>query len=267
MKYKAVFIDVDGTLLTDDLTISAGTKEIITDLHQQGILIAIVTARPPNATLPFYKELGIIENPVICFNGALVIRNDQILDEEIIALQDARKIINEVRNFKISISIYKHHTWYTNQLDSWIAQESQITNCVATQIELDKLITDDFYANKIMLMGESDALNAVSVHLKSIGFENLNIHKSKPTYLEIVSNRASKSKGIQKVISARNITTDQIITIGDNFNDVDMFLLAGTSIAMGNAPDAVKKQATLVTDTNNADGIKKALRKLLIAEI
>ena len=143
MKYKAVFIDVDGTLLTDDLTISAGTKEIITELHQQGILIAIVTARPPNATLPFYKELRIIENPVICFNGALVIQNDKILDEEVITTQDARKIINEVRNF--SISIYKHHTWYTNQLDGWIAQESQITNCVATQIDLDKLITDDFF--------------------------------------------------------------------------------------------------------------------------
>ena len=212
--------------------------------------------------MPFYNELGIIENPVICFNGALVIQNNKILDEEIIATQDARKIIDEVRNFDISISIYKHHTWYMNQLDGWIEQESQITNCVATQIDLDKLITDDFYANKIMLMGEPDALNAAEVHLKSMGFENLNIHKSKPTYLEIVSNRASKSKGIQKVISTRNITTDQIIAIGDNFNDVDMFLLAGTSIAMGNAPDAVKMQATLVTDTNNADGIKKALREL-----
>lgn len=262
MKYKAVFIDVDGTLLTDDLTISPGTKEIITELHQQGILIAIVTARPPNATLPFYDELGIIENPVICFNGALVIQNHQILDEEIIATQDARKIINEVRNFNISISIYKHHTWYTNQFNGWIAQESQITNCVATQIDLDKLITSDFYANKIMLMGEPDALNAAEVHLKSIGFENLNIHKSKPTYLEIVSKQASKSKGIQKVISARNITSNQIIAIGDNFNDVDMFLLAGTSVAMGNAPEAVKNQATLITDTNNAEGIKNALSKL-----
>lgn len=264
MKYKAIFIDVDGTLLTDDLTISPDTKEIITELHQQGILIAIVTARPPNATLPFYNELGIVENPVICFNGALVIQNNQILSEEIIAIQDACKTVDEVRNFRISISIYKHHTWYTNQLDGWIAQESQITNCVATPIDLEKLMTDDFYANKIMLMGELDEVSVAEVHLKSLRFENLNIHKSKPTYLEIVSNRASKSKGIQKVISARNITTDQIITIGDNFNDVDMFSLAGTSIAMGNAPEAVKKQATLVTDTNNADGIKKALEKLLI---
>ncbi|RKN77967.1 Cof-type HAD-IIB family hydrolase [Ulvibacterium marinum] len=263
MKYKAIFIDVDGTLLTDELIISSGTKEVLGKLNKQGILISIVTARPPGASLPYYNELGVTENPIICFNGALIMQNNMVLHEEVIGAMEIMQIINEVKNFNINISLYKHHDWYTNQIDYWIKQEVQITHAKVTKIDFDLLISSNFYANKLLLMGQPFEISNVETHLKNIGFDYLNIHKSKPTYLEIMNNSASKSRGIEGIIKVLDITADEIITIGDNFNDIDMFLLARTSIAMGNAPEEVKKYATIVTDNNNSDGIRKALNNLI----
>ncbi|MEO6232496.1 MAG: Cof-type HAD-IIB family hydrolase [Ferruginibacter sp.] len=263
MKYKAIFIDVDGTLLTDELTISQGTKTILSKLHNAGMLISIVTARPPGASLPIYDQLGITGNPIICFNGALILKGNNILYEATIAASTTATIIEELQKFAVSTSLYHQHNWFTNHIDSWIEQEIEITGSRITEVNFTKLIQANFEPNKILCMGAPAAIEATEQHLKMIGFPNLGIHKSKPTYLEIMNNKASKSQGVEKVISAYQINKEDIIAIGDNFNDIDMLQYAGTSIAMGNAPDAVKKHATIVTESNNNEGIQKALNELI----
>ncbi|CAN5519369.1 Cof-type HAD-IIB family hydrolase [soil metagenome] len=263
MKYKAIFIDVDGTLLTDELNISPGTKTILGKLHKAGILISIVTARPPGASLPFYDQLGIAGNPIICFNGALILKGDQIFYEATITTATTATIIEEVKKFAVSTSLYQQHNWFTNRVDCWIEQEIEITNSVIKAIDFAQLMQADFEPNKILCMGAAEIIETAEQHLKMIGFSNLSIHQSKPTYLEIMNNKASKSQGIEKLISAYQINREDIIAIGDNFNDIDMLQYAGTSIAMGNAPDAVKKHATIITESNNGEGIQKALSELI----
>ncbi len=263
MKYKAIFIDVDGTLLTDDLEILQGTKTILKKLHNAGVLICIVTARPPGASLPFYEQLGITGNPIICFNGALILKGESTVHQETIATSTTATIIEELEKFAINISLYQQHNWFTNIIDSWIEQEIEITGSVITEINFTNLVQAGFEPNKILCMGTPAAIDAAEQHLKTIGFPALNIHQSKPTYLEIINSKASKSKGIEKVISAYEINREDIIAIGDNFNDIDMLQFAGTSIAMGNAPEAVKKHATIVTESNNDEGIQKALNQLI----
>ena len=262
MKYKAIFIDVDGTLLTDDLLISSGTKKVLEKLSNLGLLIVIVTARPPDAALPFYHQLNILNNPIICFNGALIIQDGTVLYEEYIDSKDVKNILKETEAFVVNRSLYSHCNWFTNDIDRWIKQETEITNVMATTVHFDDLVKDQFCPNKILCMGEMAEINALEKHLNALDYTHLNIHKSKPTYLEIVNKNASKSKGIIKVLEKYGIHKEAIITIGDNYNDIDMFLLSATSIAMGNAPDDVKNKATIITDTNNNEGIQKALNNL-----
>jgi Cof subfamily protein (haloacid dehalogenase superfamily) len=263
MTYKAVFIDVDGTLLNDELQISPGTKDILGKLSASGVLISVVTARPPTASLYLYEELGIGNNPIICFNGALIIRNNQILHEHTIDTDQAACILHETQGYAVTNSLYRHYDWFTPHVDRWIRHEYDITHSPVTEASFDHLLAARIQPNKILCMGEPDQVDALERHLKKVGFPDLNIHKSKPNYLEIVNRKASKSQGIERVIGSFQIHRQEIIAIGDNFNDVDMLRFAGTSIAMGNAPEEVKKQATLVTDTNNREGIQKALAHLM----
>jgi hypothetical protein len=262
MRYKGIFIDVDGTLLNDNLQITEETKDIIRKLNREHVLIVLVTARAPSSSLPYYNELGITHNPLICFNGALIIRNGTILYEEVLQNEDCHRILTEAEDFNMNISFYHQFDWFTEKIDDWINQEMEITNTKIKQRKLMELLESNFHLNKILCMGNPEEITLFEHHLHTIGFSNSNIHQSKPTYLEIVDKNTSKAHGIKTLIDMHNIHEKDIIAIGDNFNDIEMLKMAGTSIAMGNAPEEVKKYATIVTDTNNREGIKKALELL-----
>ncbi len=263
MKFEALFIDLDGTLLTDHYTISAGTKEVLEKLYNTGVLVCIVTARSPVASLPFYEQLGIPNNPIVCFNGALIQKANLIMHDVVIKKNLAMEIVTVLNLYKIVPSIYKHNQWFAALKDEWLAKEEDITKAPLTKVVFNELFGNGIQPNKIMGIGNTKSINAAEAHIKNTWLKDLNVHQSKPTYLEITNSKASKMQGIQKVLELYKIDRNKIITIGDNYNDMDMLRFSKTSIAMGNAPDEVKKCATFVTDTNNNDGIKKALVRIM----
>ena len=87
----------------------------------------------------------------------------------------------------------------------------------------------------------------------------LNVFKSQPRYLELMHIEASKTKAIQFLMNQYGILQQEVIAIGDNYNDKEMIKFAGVGVAMGNAPEEIKMVADFVTDTNNDDGVSKAL--------
>ena len=264
MKFKAIFLDLDGTLLTDQLTIAPGSVDVLKKLDRSGVLISVVTARSPAASLSFHEQLGILNNPIICFNGALIQKQNTVLTDITIENSSVPEIIKALEGFEVNISIYRHSDWYTENIDSWIEQEAKITNCKITPVSFDELVAKNLRPNKILCMGKPAMIDEAEKHIKRSGlFPELNIHKSKKTYLEIMNSSASKMQGIQNILQRYHINQDEIIAIGDNYNDIDMFSISRMSIAMGNAPDEVKKYATFVTDSNNDEGIKKALESLI----
>ena len=87
----------------------------------------------------------------------------------------------------------------------------------------------------------------------------MQIHRSKPTYLEIANKAASKSQAIAFMADTFGVSIADTVAFGDNYNDLDMLRAAGYSIAMGNAPDDIKAQADYVTADNDQDGLAQVL--------
>jgi Cof subfamily protein (haloacid dehalogenase superfamily) len=115
--------------------------------------------------------------------------------------------------------------------------------------------------NKMMVMSEPDNIALIQKHLRSIYNGRLNVYPSKATYLEVMDTRGSKSNAVKFVSERLGLTPAEIIAMGDNYNDVEMIRFAGVGVAMGNAPDDIKAAADYVTDTNNDDGVRKAMEK------
>ena len=101
----------------------------------------------------------------------------------------------------------------------------------------------------------------VQQHLRSIYNGRLNVYPSKATYLEVMDLKGSKSNSVKFVSERLGLDRTEIIAMGDNYNDIEMIKYAGMGVAMGNAPDDIKAIADYVTDTNNNDGVRKALEK------
>jgi Cof subfamily protein (haloacid dehalogenase superfamily) len=261
--YKAVFLDMDGTLLRSDHSVSDATKETIRQLIGKGIPVILVSARPVNAILPTWQDIGLNGYPMVSLNGSYIVENDQPIFQAMIDLPTTAGVAEQVRPFKANIAYYLQREWYAEVNDEWTEHEQKIMDVQIRIAPLPELIREwsakNIGPNKMLVMGEPDSIAEAEEHLKSKYDGQLNIYTSKPTYLEVMDPRGSKSNALRFLIERMKIGREEIIAMGDNFNDREMIQFAGMGVAMGNAPDEIKSVADYVTDTNNNDGVRKAL--------
>ena len=265
--FKMICLDIDGTLLNSKHEISKEVKDAINvAANKRNIPVILVSARMPKGITFLQKELG-IEQPIICYSGALILDKDnKTLSKEVIDVFNLEEIYKLACENNIHVSLYKDDEWYIEELDYWAKQESEITNIIPTVTDFKELIeiwkNEGTGPNKILCMAEHDKITLLKEGTKTI---DLNIYPSKPTYLEIMPAKASKTSAINVLQKKFNIDKSEIIAMGDNYNDIDMLEYAGLGIAMGNAPEDVKKHGDYVTLTNDEDGVAAALKKYVIS--
>lgn len=267
MTVKMIFSDIDGTLLTSYHKISRKTHEAIQTCSKKKIPFILVSARMPGAIIPLQAELN-IHDPIVCYGGALVYRKpvpDDLDCPMLNIYMDSKLVLNIYSTIckrfpDICFSAYSLNEWLVPEPgNKWIVQEENIAGTPARPFKFSS--EGNMRINKILCMGAPAAIDSLNDYLKK---ENTaaSIYKSKPTYLEITDQKANKAAALELLINQFHIGRDETIAFGDNFNDLEMLHFAGTGIAMANAPDAVKSSADFITDSNDQDGIVKALKKL-----
>ncbi len=261
--YKAVFIDMDGTLLRSDHSVSDANKQAIHKLQAKGILVVVISARPLHGILPVSKKVVSDSMPVVSLNGGYIVHNNEVIFQSAISLQDTITIHRELKDIELSSMYYSQMEWFAEIENDRVKKEQRITPV--------KIKIQPFYEtitswekelagpNKILIAGDKELILTIEKRLLELHKGQLNIYKSQPSYLEVMSLEASKAKAIEFIINKYGINKKEIIAIGDNYNDKGMIEFAGMGIAMGNAPEEIKSVADYVTDTNNKDGVAKAL--------
>lgn len=265
-----IFIDIDGTLHTPDHQITPATKQIIQKLnHELSVPVVLTTARPPQGTFFIYKELE-LNTPIICFNGGLILEPQNgkfvpIFNAEV-PHEDLTDIFWKTNSPDINFNVYKGEMWYAQRHDALVEREGNNVRSKPNIAIYQSLLTywkvTNKGAHKILLMGEPTHLDTLENELNTIYHERLSIHKSKPVYLEITHQDATKAFSVKFLAEKYGTPIEQVIAIGDNYNDAEMIQTAGIGVAMGNAPDEVKKVAKMVTKTNKEEGVRFALEKL-----
>lgn len=257
MQYKAIFTDIDGTLLNSEHKITVKTEQAIKKVIQLGIPFIPVSARPPKAITPYTFQLQ-TNQAIICYSGALIL--DQNLNElysVLIEPQDLAKLNVILSDYPfLSINHYSGLNWFVNDENNfWAKQERDITgvNYQLCPLNLTQV-------HKILVMGEATEIQHLETKLKE-NLPHLSIHRSKNEYLEIMNQAATKAQAIRFMEKQLNVQAEEVIAFGDNFNDLDMLEYAGLSVAMGNAPKEIKSVAKEVTADNNNDGIALILNR------
>lgn len=256
--YKAVFSDIDGTLLNSRHQISPLTEQAIKAVIAKGVPFIPVSARPPYAITPYTKQLD-TQQAIICYSGALILdKNLTALYSVILEPQDLQQLNQILADFNhLSVSHYAGLDWFCNDLNNyWTLQESEITGLHAKQTPKD--LNE---VHKILVMGEAEEIRQLEQKLKQ-NLPHLSIHRSKNEYLEIMNKAATKAKAIRFMEQHLNVRAEEVVAFGDNFNDLDMLQYAGLSVAMGNAPDEIKQVAKEVTASNDEDGIALVLNRI-----
>ncbi|MCV3763605.1 Cof-type HAD-IIB family hydrolase [Companilactobacillus farciminis] len=266
---KLILSDIDGTILNDENVIDSGLKAAIGKLHQKNIPFVLASARSPEGMRQIASDLDVLDNPIACYNGALVVKDLQnknyttIFSHELnVAEVEKMFTILDQRFPEISINLYSGSDWYVNDLDKWVQIEADITKMNPIVKKLPALITEHTVPiHKLLLIGETKQIQKALNYFKQLGFSNSSFYLSKPNYLEITNSNVSKEKALRELAKNYQLDLKNTMTLGDNFNDVPMLKIAGLGVAMQNAPSEVQKCANVVTETNNQNGVSKAIEK------
>jgi len=261
--YKSVFVDMDGTLLKKDHSISDANKNAIQRLIDNGVLVIPISARPLHGILPITQKVLPDSIPVVSLNGSYIYHKDEIISQIDISLSEVAIVHEQLILHDLSVMYYSQMKWYATALTPAIEKEQRITEVAIQILPFEKIVSiwkeENTGPNKILVAGDKDLILEVEQRLISKFRGKLNVFKSQPKYLELMHIEASKTKAIQFLMNQYGILQQEVIAIGDNYNDKEMIEFAGVGVAMGNAPEEIKLVADFVTDTNNDDGVAKAL--------
>jgi len=257
MSYQLLCSDLDGTLLSTKSDVSDFTIAQIARIknHMQ---IILVSARMPKAMRYLQEDLAITYEPIICYNGALVIAGDKELASVVISADQLQLIYQMAKPFGILLGLYHKDEWYVSQDSERVQKEIKHTKCEPIFKDTSETISawqqQDNGAHKIMLMGTKESSDVVFRMLQQQLKEHLNLYRSNDTLIEIVPKSISKLGAIQSLLSSNQSMRD-VIAFGDNYNDIDMLQAAGCGVAVANARAEVKAIANHIARKNTEEGV------------
>jgi len=266
LKYKMIAVDLDDTLLSGDLSISPINSQAISDAVSRGVKVIVSTGRMFISTLHYVEQLK-LDVPVITYQGALIknaISNEVILAHTI-PLDISKELIKESRKLGVYIQAYIGDDYYFDKHNGYSRYYYDLSGIEGKAVKR----LEDFMVEeplKLLIMDSPERILLLIQHFSSMFEFKVEITTSKSNYLEFTNINASKGKALEYLAQMFGIRREEVIAIGDNYNDISMIKYAGLGVAMGNAPKGVKDYADFVTGTNEDNGVAQVIHKYVIRE-
>ena len=274
--YKIVFLDVDGTLLRPDQTISEHTIETLTKLQENNIECVIASGRQREMTKNLSKRI----------NGSKFVIS--ATGSDVYDYENNIEIFKDVLDRKIVEKLYNLVEFYNARIRLLTGSHAYSNKPSKNAVDIEKPIGSDInefldretVSQCVIMTKDIEVINKIKQEIKEIpsikicnqskilADENYKISEYPELFIDVCNARTSKGNGIKKLCEYLNIKKEDTVSIGDDFNDLPMFENTNISVAMGNSPQKVKEEAKLVTLNNSEDGvayiIEKIFKKILV---
>ena len=267
MPIRLLAIDLDGTLVNDRLEIDARDVAAVRAATAAGVHVVIATGRMFRSSLPYAEQLG-LTGPIINYQGAVVrdISSGEVLYKCELTLAMQRRVLEHVEPRDWHVNVYVDERVYTARarpeadlyqkismvpyevvgpLSSWIRRES-------TKMVLVDLDPDDVPARMAEL---TSWMKGVATVTKSLAW-----------FIEVINPEVSKARAVAMVASRLGVSQAEVCGIGDNKNDAEMIAWSGFGVAMGTAPEDVRRLAKYVTGTPEDAGVAQVIERFVLGK-
>ncbi|MFL2133246.1 sugar-phosphatase [Desemzia sp. FAM 24101] len=266
MKISLIALDLDGTLLLPDRTVSPKVAETLAIAQSKGIKLVLCSGRPLPGVLPLLEELDLQNEGghVITYNGALVQQSNdgKILAHHTMDYADFLEVDGLGRELGIHCHAVNDTGVYTTNKDiSYYSVRESFLTTVPLRYRTAEEMDPSLLISKIMFVDPKEILEEAISKIPSAFAEKYTLLRSEDFFLEVLNKSASKGQALRDLAAILNIPREEIMAIGDNGNDLDMLEFAGMGVAMGNASLAAKEASDYVTDSNAHDGVATAIEK------
>jgi Cof subfamily protein (haloacid dehalogenase superfamily) len=264
-RIAVLLADVDGTLVTHDKILTAESQAAAKALRAAGISLAVTSSRPPKGMRMLIEPLAL--NTVIAgFNGGVYVDPDlSVLDQRNLDPDAARRALEIILDGGLDAWVYTGERWLVRDRNApHVARETFV---VQFEPEIVSSFTTEHLSRCAKLVGVSDeharVASCEALAQRELG-GRASATRSQLYYLDVTHPDANKGAVVERLSQLLSIPKERIATIGDGANDVLMFRKSGFSIAMGNASDEVKAEASVTTDSNEQDGFAKAVHRFIL---
>ena len=266
MSIKLVATDLDGTLLRSDLTISDRTVATVQRAIEQGVIVTVATGRMYCSALPHAQRLG-VNVPLITYNGALIkdAQTGKVLYERPLEEATAAKILAVSREKGWRVQSYLDDVLHVPCIDDMVRRYAQVA-AVEPVCDGEAFFTHPGKPHKMLLLDTPDKLPAIQAEMSRLFGDELHITTSKPTLLEFLHPQVCKGVAIAFLAERFGIKREEIMTIGDSSNDLEMIEYAGWGVAVANASEKVRATANAITTSHDEDGVAVAIERFVLGQ-
>lgn len=251
---KAVFFDIDGTLLDSDKRLPEKTKKAIKLLQESGVFVAIATGRGPFMFEELREELGI--SSFVCFNGQYVVLDGKKVYSQPFPEGELKKLIDFSKEKKHPSVFLDEYTMKANvEYHPYIEESLASLKCPHPDKDENYFMNSRIYQSLLFCEdGEEEDYVKLFDQFRFIRWHEFSV--------DVLPGGGSKAAGIKKVADLIGIPMENIYAFGDGLNDIEMLQAVGVGVAMGNAHPEVKKHAEYITKDVSEDGIWEGLKDL-----
>ncbi|KAB2334523.1 HAD family hydrolase [Cytobacillus depressus] len=257
MNVRAIFIDMDGTLLKASNSISRRNIEAIHRLINQGVKVFLATGRHYEVTAPYHKEIG-LRTPMICLNGAAIhdAETGRVMQMKTVQLNEER-FHHLTAESPCNVMVHTANGLYVKEINEEIDYWTKVGQIPPLYIgDLRK-------ANYHDVLKYSVRTGAPSLELSAMFKKEADVIDWNDGF-EIVAPNVSKWSAIKSLLTEFRMSPKEVVAIGDGPNDIEMLRHAGTGVAMGNASEKIKATADFVTEHHENDGLAEFIERYLL---
>lgn len=264
MKYQLIALDVDGTLLTDDHVLTPGTAEAVKAAAAQGAEIVLCTGRAPQSSIPLMEEMG-LEGSIITHNGAATVGvqggKQTIIHQFSMELGGLGPYFDYCREHGVHFDINTTFELFVDKADL-LPQEVLDMYMKFMIVPKNTPALSEFSEPvvKMTASGSADVMDRVQADW-SLWHQEYNMLRSGDYFVDLMHKEASKGAALKKLAEQRGIPAENVMAIGNFYNDISMLAYAGLGVAMDNSPLEVKTAANEITLSNEQEGVRAALEK------
>jgi Cof subfamily protein (haloacid dehalogenase superfamily) len=268
---KLLIVDIDGTIAGKSNQVSTRVKQAIRAAQAQGVRVGIATGRMYKSALRFHHDIG-ADLPILAYQGAWI--QDPATGithrHNPVPVEIARELLDYFEQpqllDKLSIHVYRDDCLYVREVNTDTELYIGRSGIGVTPVpDLRSVLTSR--PTKLLAMSEDVALiQELLQDLRSrYSQSELHVTTSVPIFLETTQAGVNKGTAIDYVAKELlGITAENVLAIGDNYNDVEMLAYAGIGVAMGNAPVDVQSISDWVAPDIEADGVAVAIEKFIL---
>ena len=262
---KLICIDIDGTLLNDAKEVLPEVKEAVKRQYEKGRKIALVSGRMPCAVSQVEKQLE-MDCIKVCNAGTFIIVDGLCVKEEVMPAHVMRELYADIaEKHHVPLWIFQGYGWYVTRTDCFVEKETDIIKYQPDVVNPYDLAESwdkaGIKPNKFLIAAKEKKTGEIQAELEQWKNRTFDVARSSGNYLEIFPKNVDKGKAVASLCDFLNISTENVVAIGDHELDIPMIETAGIGIAMGNAIEALKEKADFVTLANNEAGVAYALNK------